>query len=364
VLVAPWRPWSTRERLEPASPPATADLGAVTVLIPARNEARLLGRTLAALALQGRSLRAIVIDDQSTDDTAQVARAAGGAPVEVIGGAPLPPGWIGKLWALEQGRRHVTTPLTLLLDADIALAPGVIPALLDRRSREHAQLVSVMATLATATPWERLLMPALVFFFKLLYPFRVSNSASRRVAAAAGGCILIDSAVLAEVGGFAAFKGALIDDCTLAGLVKARGYRTWIGLSHGVRSLRSYRDLAAIWDVVARSAFTELRYSPVRLLVCTALLAAAFWSPVAALVAPDPRARWVGLAALAALAASYAPTLRFYRLSPAWALALPLVGTLYLAMTWSSALRHWRGIGARWRGRSYAAPVGDRPRPP
>ncbi|HYK82139.1 MAG TPA: glycosyltransferase [Gemmatimonadales bacterium] len=358
VLLAPWRPWSTRERLDPAPGSPEAELDDITVLIPARNEAPLLDRTLRALAAQGRPLRAVVIDDQSTDDTAGVAATAGGSVVEVIRGAPLPSGWTGKLWALEQGRRHVATPLTLLLDADIELAPGIVAALLARKRRAEAQLVSVMATLRTDTLWERLLMPAFVFFFKLLYPFRVSNSRSRLVAAAAGGCILIETRVLADLGGFAALKDVLIDDCTLARLVKARGHRTWIGLSHGVRSLRRYGDLASIWDVVARSAFTQLRYSPLWLVGCTALLVAAFWSPLAALAWPDPRARWLGLTGLTTLLVSYAPTLRFYGRSPAWGLTLPLVGSLYLAMTWSSALRYWRGVRARWRGRTY--PTGAR----
>jgi len=354
VLLAPWRPWSTRERLEPEPSPPESDLGEVTALIPARDEAALVGRTLRALVTQGRGLRAVVIDDQSADDTARVARDAGGRAVELVAGEPLPPGWTGKLWALEQGRRRVTTPLTLLLDADIELAPGTLAALVAWMRSDRRQLVSIAATLRTDSAWERLLMPAFVFFFKLLYPFRVSNSRSRLVAAAAGGCILVETGVLADLGGFAALKGALIDDCTLARLVKARGHRTWIGLSHGVRSLRPYGSLQSIWDVVARLAFTQLRYSPLLLLLCTALLVAAFWSPLVALAAPDARARWTGLAALAALAASYAPTLRFYGRSLAWALALPVVGTLYLAMTWSSAFRYWRGTRARWRGRAYA----------
>lgn len=354
VLLAPWRPWSTRERLEPDPPPPHTDLGELTAVIPARNEAALIGRTLRALLGQGRGLRAVVIDDQSSDDTARVARDAAGPAVDVVAGKPLPPGWTGKLWALEQGRRRVTTPLTLLLDADIELAPGTVARLLAWMRRDQRQLVSIAATLRTDTFWERLLMPAFVFFFKLLYPFRLSNSRSRLVAAAAGGCILIETRVLTELGGFAALKGALIDDCTLARLVKARGHRTWIGLSHGVRSLRPYGSLGSIWDVVARLAFTQLRYSLLLLVASTALLVAAFWSPPLALAWPDARARWTGVAALAALVVSYAPTLRFYRQSPAWGLALPLVGTLYLAMTWSSALRYWRGTRARWRGRSYA----------
>lgn len=354
ILVAPWRPWSTRERLEPDAP-HDLDLSGITVLIPARNEARLIGATLRAVAGQGKDLRIMVIDDQSTDDTARAARVEGGSSVRVVAGAPLPPGWTGKLWALERGRRGVTTPLILLLDADIELAPGLLPALLERKRTTGAQLVSVMAALRMETFWERLLMPAYVFFFKLLYPFRIANSRSRLVAAAAGGCILIETRVLEEVGGFAALRGALIDDCALARQVKARGYRTWIGLSRGVRSRRAYPDLASVWDLVARAAFTQLRYSGVLLVACSVLLIAAFWLPVAGLWFPSALGRGVAVAALALMLACYAPTLRYYDRSPAWGLALPVVGTLYLLMTWSSALRYWGGVRARWRERIYGA---------
>lgn len=314
----------------------------------------MIGATLGALARQGRNLTIRVVDDESGDGTAAVARAAGPG-VEVLAGTAPPVGWMGKLWALERGRRGVATPLILLLDADIELAPGLLAALVERKRSTGAGLVSVLAALRMETFWERLLMPAYVFFFKLVYPFHVANSASRLVAAAAGGCILIETRILAEIGGFVALRGALIDDCALARTVKNRGYRTWIGLSRGVISRRAYPDLRSVWDLVARSAFTQLRYSTLLLVGCSGLLIAAFWLPVAGLWFANPLGRGFALAALAAMLACYIPTLRYYDRSPAWALALPVVGTLYLAMTWSSALRYWAGVRARWRDRTYGA---------
>jgi hopene-associated glycosyltransferase HpnB len=354
ILFVPWRPWSTREALEaPAAPDATADLSDVTVLIPARDEAAVIGRTLAALRHQGNGLRVIVIDDQSGDDTAARARGSDLDALTVLAGTPPPDGWNGKLWALEQGRARVATPLILLLDADIELAPGMIAALRAKRADGDRAMVSLMAALRMTGFWERLLMPAFVYFFKLLYPFRLANGRAPWMAAAAGGCILIESRALDAIGGFTALRGALIDDCALARRVKGSGRRIWIGLSHGARSHRRYETLGAIWNMVARTAYTQLLYSPALLLLCTALMAVLFWAPVASLVAPGTG--FAAPLALGAMAASYLPVLLYYRRSPVWALALPVIGTLFLAMTWTSALRHWRGEGARWKGRRYTA---------
>lgn len=351
VLLAPWRPWSTRERLEPSSSVSGREAGDITVLIPARDEAEVIGRTLNALAAQGGRLKTLVIDDQSGDATAAIAQRF--ANVEVLSGAPLPAGWAGKLWALEQGRRRVQTPLVLLLDADIELAPGMIAALLQHRRETGAQFVSLMADLRRTSFWDCLLLPAFVYYFKLLYPFHLSNSRFAYVAAAAGGCVLVDTAALEKAGAFASLRGALIDDCTLARQVKRQGFRTWTGLSRGVVSLRPYGDLAAIHAMVARSAFTQLRYSAALLLLVSAIFAAAYWLPFAAL-AFAPAAPFAMLA-LAAMLIGYLPTLRYYDLSPAWALLLPFTGTLYLAMTWSSAFNYWRGVRSRWKNRSYDA---------
>ncbi len=347
LLLLPWRPWSTREHL--AASPEPLDLGDITALIPARNEAEVIERTLSGLRSQGEGLRAIVVDDQSEDDTA--ALASRHDFVRVIAGAPLPPGWAGKLWALEQGRGAVTTPMTLLVDADIELRPGMLAALLQHKRAQGLHYVSIMADLRRTSFWDRLLLPAFVYFFKLLYPFALSNSRNGLVAAGAGGCVLVDTAALEKAGAFASLRGALIDDCALARRIKSSGHRSWIGLSRDVISLRPYGTLDSIWQMVARSAYTQLYYSTALLLVLTAIFAAAYWLPIAALALGSPLA----LVALLAMMAAYVPTLRYYELPIAWALLLPLTGTLYLAMTWGSALRYWRGERSRWKNRQYAS---------
>lgn len=352
ILLLPWRPWSSRPCFEAVAPRSPPDLGDVTVLIPARNEAHVIERTLRALAAQGENLRMVLIDDQSGDDTGDIARSTGLAGLTVLTGTELPPGWTGKLWALEQGLRQVQTPLVLQLDADIELLPGTIVGLRSRLLGHDLALVSLMARLRMVNHWERALMPAFVFFFRLLYPFRLANSASRWFAAAAGGCILVRADALRRLGGFAALRDALIDDCTLARKLKELGLRTWIGLTHAAVSHRSYEGLGPVWEMVARTAFTQLRHSLPLLLFCTALMLAAFVLPVLALGHGGPP-RATGLAALALMALNYTPTLRYYGLAPGWSLALPLAGFLYLLMTWASAWRHWFGNGARWKDRHY-----------
>ncbi len=364
VLALPWQPWRVRERLEPELGEDAADISLedVTVLIPARDEAAVIGDTLAALGRQGLSLRVVLVDDRSGDDTAEVARQAAPAALtlDVHAGAPLAEGWTGKLWALEQGRGRIETPLTLLLDADITLRPGMIRALLARKQESGAALVSVMAALRMRGGWERLLLPAFIFFFRLLYPFHLSNGPGRRVAAAAGGCVLIETSVLARIGGFEAIRGALIDDCALARAVKEAGHRTWTGVSRGAESHRPYPTLGVVWRMVARTAYTQLRYSPVLLLLCTLLMALMFWAPIAGLGGPFA-AQVAGGVGLVGMAICYLPTVRYYRLFSAWALTMPLIGTLFLAMTWHSALRDWGGRRSEWKGRVYGrAPEGDR----
>lgn len=358
ILVLPWQPWRVRERLKPAADHGAAapdGLDGVTVLIPARDEATVIGETLAALGRQGRGLRVVLVDDRSQDGTAALARDA--APdsliLEVLSGAPLADDWTGKLWALEQGWGRIETPLTLLLDADITLRPGMIRALLARKESSGAALVSVMAALRMTGGWERLLLPAFIFFFRLLYPFHLANGPGRLVAASAGGCVLVETRVLAAIGGFGAIRGAIIDDCALARAVKDAGHRTWIGSSRGVESHRAYPTLGAVWRMVARTAYTQLRYSPALLLLCTLLMTLMFWAPVAGLGGPLAAQIAAGCG-LVAMAVCYLPTVRYYRLAAGWALTMPLIGTLFLAMTWHSALRHWGGRRSEWKGRVYA----------
>jgi len=355
ILLLPWRPWSTRERLECSGgspPPGASDL---TILIPARNEARQIGRTLAAIREQAPEVSVLMVDDRSDDGTVAVAEAEGLVNLRVIKGKAMPDGWTGKLWALDQGLAEVETSLTLLLDADIELGPGIIAALLDQRRKEDLQMESLMATLETHGFWEKLLLPAFVYFFKLLYPFHLSNSSFRWVAAGAGGCVLIETNILREIGAFDSLKDQLIDDCALAAMVKAAGHRIWTGLSHSVVSHRRYHGIGKIWEMVARTAYTQLRYLPLLLIACVAALSWTFWLPVLGLVAGDQPARIASLMAMTAMIATYLPTLRFYRLSLLWAVLLPFTGTLYLAMTVNSAWRYYRGVRSTWRGRVYSS---------
>jgi len=321
-----------------------------------------IGRTVTALAAQGRGLAAIVVDDQSSDGTAAAAVSAaavdqGALALRVLRGEPLPPGWAGKLWALEQGQKLVDRPFVLLLDADIELAPRFVPTLLREAQRRDASLVSIMAELHCATFWERLLTPAFVFFFKLLYPFRWSNDPRRRTAAAAGGCMLVRTDALRAIGGFAAIRGALIDDCTLAAALKSAAPPIWLGVSRSVRSLRAYPALGDFWAMVSRSAFTQLHYSNALLLLTSVLMLVVLLAPVAAAAAAlsggGGTTALVGAAAWFAMSAAYFPVVRFYRLRPYWALTLPLAAALFLAMTWTSAFGYWRGSHASWKNRSY-----------
>lgn len=352
LLLAPWRPWRADLVFDAQAAPDDETLAGVTALIPARNEGLVLRESLQALQAQGAGFHVIVVDDQSCDGTADIARTAGAT---VVAGQAVPPGWTGKLWALEQGRRCVRTEYLLLLDADVALEPGTVATLLAKMRRERIAFASVVPRPRFDGFWEKLLMPAFVYFFGLLYPFHLSNSARSRVAAASGGCILLERRTLEEIGGFAAFRAALIDDCTLARRIKAAGHRTWVGLTHSALGLRSYPRLAHVWAMVERTAYTQLHYCVAWLLACTALMMLAFWVPVIGLFYSDMIVQGLALAALVAMALSYLPTLAFYRRSMAWALTLPLIATLYLAMTWSSALRYWGHERARWKGRVYEA---------
>lgn len=364
LLAQPWWPWRMRERLVPATTSAagltngTTSLGDITVLIPARDEAECLARTLDGLAAQGTFAGVVLVDDQSTDGTGDIARAHGLGNLVVVQGKRPPPGMSGKLWALTQGLEHVKTDRVLLLDADIELLPGMVAALSAKQASEGLGLVSLMVHLSMQRPWERLLIPAFIYFFKLLYPFALANSRHRFFAAAAGGCILTTREVLDRIGGFESLRGALIDDCTLARHIKRAGYRTFVGVTLGARSSRPYRGLGEIWNMVARTAFTQLRYSWWLLMICTALMLLYFAVPTTGLVygvfRDAPRIAVLGLAAFAVMSISYIPTLRFYGI-PAWQVVLlPLAGLLYLGMTWTSAIRYARGERSRWKARTYA----------
>lgn len=357
LLAVPWRPWSTRERIAPSAPKPDADLTDVTALVPARDEAPYVPTTLRALADQGRLARIVLVDDQSSDGTADTARSLGLENLLVVDGSAPPPGWSGKLWALHQGAALAETPLLLLLDADVELAPGLLNALRTRMRREGLALASIMARLHMETLWERLLLPPFIYFFKLIYPFALANDPSSRIAAAAGGCILVEKAQLDGIGGFESLHDAIIDDCTLAARIKRAGGRTWLGLSHGACAIRPAASLGNIWNMVARTAFTQLRYSGVLLGLCTVMLLVSFVVPLAALFSGEFATVACAFVALGAMALSYLPTVRYYGLPDAWVATLPLAAALFLAMTWTSAVRYWRGERSRWKSRSYERTV-------
>lgn len=353
LVLIPWRPWRTREHIEPNVTGAEPGVDDITVLIPARNESEYIRQTLEALRKQGAGIHIIVVDDQSVDDTATQAEKYG---AQVISGSTPPVGWSGKLWALEQGLREVRTPYTLLLDADIELMPGMVTTLKAKAQQEKLALVSIMAEPPLARFIECLLMPPFIFFFKLLYPFSLANEPSSHVAAAAGGCILVKTEALHAAGAFVSLHDALIDDCTLAARVKQAGLKSWVGLSRSARIHRGYHKLKPIWEMVARTAFTQLQYSPVMLFICTLVMSCMFWfAPFAVLLFPGTTTFIFCVLAWTAMLITYFPTLIYYRRSLLWGLTLPIAGTLYLAMTWTSALRYWQGERASWKDRCYGS---------
>jgi hopene-associated glycosyltransferase HpnB len=349
-----------REFLRPAVAQSQAVAGApgVAVVIPARNEAAGIGQALESLAVQ-QPAHIVVVDDASDDGTADAARRA--APpglVTVIAGDPLPAGWTGKLWAVDQGVRHAArfpAEYLLLTDADIVHGPGALAALLGRAQSGGYDMVSYMATLHCRTLAERALVPAFVYFFLALYPPVWIRDPRRRTAASAGGCILIRREALERIGGIASIRGELIDDCALARAVKQSGGRVWLGLSAGTRSIREYATLAEIESMIARTAFTQLRHSAVLLAGTVAALGITYLlGPVLALAARPPAAA-LGAAAWLLMSASYLPALRFYGRSWCWAPLLPLVAVFYAWATVHSAVNSWRGAGGQWKGRAQDA---------
>ena len=354
----PWGPWRTREVLEAAPDGPNESLAQITAMIPARNEAEVIQQTLRSVAAQGTDLKIILVDDESDDGTAAVARQLVLSGLQINLSAPLPEGWSGKLWALEQGWRQVKTPYTLFLDADIKLAPGSIRALKDRMQQQSAAFVSLTAAPSMASAWEKLLMPAFVYFFKALYPFDRVNSPDSKIAAAAGGCILVETRVLRQIGGFESLKSAVIDDCAFARRVKSHGFKIWLGLTHAAQSIRGYKKIADIGDMIARSAFAQLRYSPALLLLCSSVLLLLYIAPVIMVASSNGVIRCLSLISLAIMILTYLPTLRFYHRSWAWALCLPPIAGFFIVMTWISAIRYWRGERTRWKGRVYKRAAG------
>ena len=353
LLFAHGRFWSADPVLAPVRLAAAPPLD---VVVPARDEAEGIEAALRSLLAQDYPgpLTITVVDDGSADGTGAIARAIGDPRIEVIDGAPRPPGWSGKLWAVQQGVTHHDAPdgLLLLTDADIVHDRTHLATLLAKLESDHLDMVSEMVELRCTSPAERALVPAFVFFFQLLYPFaRVSDIASR-TAAAAGGTVLLRRSALARIGGIPALRGALIDDVALAAAIKPGG-AIYLGHSALARSLRAYPGPADIWRMVARTAYVQLRFSPL-LLAGTVLGLALVWlaPPFIALLGHGP-ARWMAALAWAGSALSYLPTLHRFRQSPLWALALPAIATFYLAATIGSAIDHHRGRGVVWKRRAY-----------
>jgi hopene-associated glycosyltransferase HpnB len=344
----------------------------VTVVIPARNEADILPACLPTLLAQDYQghLRVIVVDDDSTDETGKIAAELGAAvpaiELTVVSAGATPPGWAGKVWAMAAGAQAASadTEYILFTDADIAYQPGTLTRLASAAADGEYALVSQMALLRTGNKAEKLLIPAFVYFFAQLYPFSRVSRARSRTAAAAGGCMLVNASALAAAGGLAQIWDARIDDVALGRLLKRNGGRCWLGLTTGVVSMRPYDRLAEIWDMVARSAYTQLRYS---LALTVAVVLGLSWlyllPPAAALAGlamlaagaiAGSGAAWLAAAGLAGwllMAVSYVPMLRLYRLSPLRGLTLPLIAAMYAAMTADSAVRHLRGRGGEWKGR-------------
>jgi hopene-associated glycosyltransferase HpnB len=364
ISVAAWlwlalvwgRFWRTDQRLPACVRPD--GWPSVAIIVPARDEAAMLPQTLPSLLTQNYAgpMRVIVVDDGSADGTGSLARSLG---AEVVDAGDPPPGWTGKLNALRCGFEEAPeADFVLFTDADISHAPSSLTALVSAAG--GLDLISQMARLRVHTVWERLVVPAFVYFFAMLYPFRWVNRAGSRTAAAAGGCSLVRRVALERAGGLEAVRGAVIDDVAIARLVKRSGGRIWLGLAEFVESVRPYPRLADLWRMIARSAFSQLRYSAVLLIGTVLALTVVFVVPVAAL-AGGAIAALLGGTAWLIMALTFMPMLRYYRQPVVLAVALPFTAVLYLLMTLDSARRHWSGQGAAWKGRTYSWSNRNRP---
>jgi hopene-associated glycosyltransferase HpnB len=333
----------------------------VVAVIPARDEAATIAQVLASLLKQNYAgeFSVVLVDDHSEDATTKIARQTAhqlSAELRTTfrSAAPLPPGWTGKLWALNEGVRHASSAPTYywFTDADILHAPDTLPRLVSRAERDHLDLASLMVLLQAKTLPERVLIPAFLFFFLKLYPPRWIANPHARTAGAAGGSILLRREALERIGGFAAIRSEVIDDCALARAVKRSGGRLWMGLTRASISLRAYTTFREIRDMIARTAFTQLRYSSLLLLGTLLAMFLVYVAPIVLLFAQHSAPRILGVCAWLLMSILYLPTIRFYRLSPAWAVTLPLTALFYSYATCLSAVRYWLGRGAQWKGRA------------
>jgi hopene-associated glycosyltransferase HpnB len=352
-----------------APPSAVTRWPAVTAVVPARDEAETVGETVVALLRQDYrgAFKVILVDDQSRDGTTRLAREATAAAfgasdrLDVVSGRQLPAGWTGKLWAQSQGVEFANAESApdylLLTDADIVFAPQALATLVARAEQDGLVLNSLMVKLRCKSFAERMFVPAFVFFFQMLYPFAWVNDPRRATAAAAGGCMLVRREVLAAAGGLASIRGALIDDCALAKLLKAHGPIA-LALTDRAHSVRTYPAIGDIRRMVARTAYAQLRYSPLLLAGTVLGLVLTYLAPVALTLFGDSFAQFAGIFAWALMVCAFRPILRFYDMSGwrswLWAAALPAIAAIYMAGTLDSAYQHARGRGGMWKGRAQA----------
>ena len=359
--------WRSDRRIETNSE-VIANYPTVCAIVPARDEDEVISTSLTSLLNQDYSgkFSIVLVDDNSSDRTTEIARYTAkrlnkSQQLKVISGKPLAVGWKGKLWAMEQGiaeARVLTTPdYFLLTDADIKHPSNNIRRLVAKAQTQKLDLVSLMVLLRCQNFWEKLLIPAFVFFFQKLYPFAWVNSSNKSLAAAAGGCILISNQALTEIGGIATIKDALIDDCSLAQAVKSQGKNIWLGLSETTTSLRGYDRLSVIWDTIARTAYTQLNYSPLLLFGTVISMAIVYLVTPICLIIGIFSGNWllvsISIVTWLLMTRAYLPTIKLYKLSIIWAFCLPAIALLYTLMTIDSAIKYYRGQGGAWKGRTY-----------
>jgi hopene-associated glycosyltransferase HpnB len=365
LLIARGGFWRAAERDDDAVPPAPAVWPDVIAIVAARDEADVIATSLTSLLAQDYpgALHVVLVDDQSRDGTAAVARDAARAPgaadrLTIVSGRTPPAGWAGKVWAMQQGVEHVeqlaAPPRYILFtDADIGYQKDALKPLVARAVAGDLALASLMVKLRCETWSERAFIPAFIFFFQMLYPFAWVNRPGHPMAGAAGGCMLVKRDALDAAGGIAAIRGALIDDCALGQNLKRVG-PIWLGLTERVHSLRAYSHVSDIRRMVARSAYAQLGYSPLLLAGTMLGLTLIYLAPPLTALLGTGVARGLGIITWAMMALAFQPTLRLYRLSPLWGLALPAIALAYMAFTLDSAYQHARGRGGLWKGRVHA----------
>lgn len=350
--------WRSTPELGAGAPSGAAR---VVAIVPARDEAAHIRESIGSLLAQDYrgELSIVLVDDNSTDGTATIASAlAPGQRLDVVAGQPLPQGWTGKLWAIQQalaGPSAQSADYILLTDADIQHAPGHLSSLVAKAESANLDLVSEMVRLHCETPAERASIPAFVFFFQMLYPFAWVADPARSLAAAAGGTILVTRTAIERIEGVSRIRGELIDDCALARMVKSTGGRIWLGHSSHAQSTRVYSRWSEIWNMIARTAYVQLGCSPLLLLGCLAGMGILFAVPPLLIICAHGPARLLGMLAWAAMAIALQPTLYRYRVTPFWGIALPLIALFFLGATVDSALRHHAGRGGGWKNRVYPA---------